>query len=69
MAQSSSVAGAPMSLGEQYDMENNCPIPFDMAVRIVSIMSFNKLTAPDWIDRPPRELKPRDLPLLTAEDT
>ena len=61
-------AGAPQTLAEMYDLEPDENISYDMAIRITSALSMTKLSRPDHVDRPRRQLTPAVLPMKDPPD-
>ena len=61
------VAGAPESLAEQYEVEADVPISYDVASRIAASPGIECLKQPDFANAAPRAVKPLHLPLLTPE--
>ena len=57
------IAGAPTTMAELYEKEPDNAIPYDMAVRITSVLKLNKELRPDTVRAPRRVLSPVALPL------
>ncbi|CAK0871920.1 unnamed protein product, partial [Prorocentrum cordatum] len=61
-AQSSS--GAPLTLAQQYEQEEDSPISFELAVKVTGALVCATTKKPDHHDGPRRAIQPVHLPLM-----
>ncbi|CAK0886732.1 unnamed protein product [Prorocentrum cordatum] len=61
-AQSSS--GAPLTLAQQYEQEEDCAISFELAVKVTGALVCATIKKPDHHDGPRRAIQPAHLPLM-----
>ncbi|CAK0849154.1 unnamed protein product, partial [Prorocentrum cordatum] len=61
-AQSSS--GAPLTLAQQYEQEEDSPISFELAVKVTGALVCTTIKKPDHHDGPRRAIQPAHLPLM-----
>ena len=59
-----SLSGAPLTLAQQYEQEEDCPISFELAVKVTGALACATDKKPDRHDGPRRAIQPAHLPLM-----